>query len=301
MLKIDHAIVALSLTDKDSSTIKYADLMSKILNLKKIYFVHVAKSLEIPKDILEKHPDLMHPLDESLGVDMKRMVDENFTNKTDVEYDCLVEEGNRKEKILHLSVVKNVDLIILGTSRSMKGSLLSTQLAHKAPCSVLSVPYNTKANVTKIAVASDYSECAERAVELAVSCSSYSQIPIVNIHAYDVPIGYAKTGMSYEKFAEIMKNNSMVACEDFMKNIECADANITHKYILEHDSAKAVRDCVQEESADILMVGCRGRSAAAKLILGSVTEELLMTAQLPIFSVKKKGENMGFLKALLQI
>jgi hypothetical protein len=49
----------------------------------------------------------------------------------------------------------------------------------------------------------------------------------------------------------------------------------------------------------LIVIGAKGRSLAALVLLGSVTEKLIETTHVPILAVKKKGSGMGFLEALL--
>jgi nucleotide-binding universal stress UspA family protein len=48
----------------------------------------------------------------------------------------------------------------------------------------------------------------------------------------------------------------------------------------------------------LVAVGARGRTAAAALLLGSVTEQLIRSTEIPLIAVKKKGTGMGLLDAL---
>lgn len=60
------AMVALDLSQMDDDLIRYAAIISEILQLKCVLFIHVARSLALPKDLLEEYPDLLEPLDRSI-------------------------------------------------------------------------------------------------------------------------------------------------------------------------------------------------------------------------------------------
>jgi nucleotide-binding universal stress UspA family protein len=49
----------------------------------------------------------------------------------------------------------------------------------------------------------------------------------------------------------------------------------------------------------LIVIGAKGRSLSALVLLGSVTEKLIETTPAPVLAVKKKGAGMGFLEALL--
>ncbi|UCE62029.1 MAG: universal stress protein, partial [Phycisphaerales bacterium] len=50
-----------------------------------------------------------------------------------------------------------------------------------------------------------------------------------------------------------------------------------------------------------VVIGARGRTGAAGVLLGTVTEQLIRRSPSPVLAVKKKGECLGVLRALLAI
>lgn len=58
---------------------------------------------------------------------------------------------------------------------------------------------------------------------------------------------------------------------------------------------------LNEKNADMIILGSKGRSAAA-FLLGSVAEQLMIQdADIPLFIVKKSNENLSFINTLLKI
>jgi nucleotide-binding universal stress UspA family protein len=56
-------------------------------------------------------------------------------------------------------------------------------------------------------------------------------------------------------------------------------------------------DISEEQQVDLVAVGARGRTAAA-LLLGSITERLIRSTEIPLIAVKKKGTGLSLLAAL---
>ncbi|MGB3780245.1 MAG: universal stress protein, partial [Tunicatimonas sp.] len=92
-------LVALDLTEMDDSLICYAHMLSRVLPLERLFFVHVSQDLELPADLLKEYPGLLAPLDESIRADIQQKVNSYFSASS-LDIHCLVKEGNAIEKLL---------------------------------------------------------------------------------------------------------------------------------------------------------------------------------------------------------
>ncbi len=297
------ALVALDLTKMDEHLIRYASMLCKLLSLERLFFLHVAKDLELPEELLEKYPTLMAPLDESLQADIMKKVMKHFKNiKTDVE--CVVKDGPPIEKILKFAKVKAVDLILMGRKKSLEGSgLVSSHIARKCPSSLLLVPEISKPKIKKVLVAVDFSGHSAIALNHALALVNDAPKQVELMHSYTVPPGYTKIGKTYEEFDEIIKGHAQRECREFLKKhqfpkeIRCA-------YFSSGPESKeeAIHNHAVECGADMILVGSRGRTATSSILMGSLAEKLvLLESEIPVLIVKKKGENMGFIEAMLRI
>ena len=62
---------------------------------------------------------------------------------------------------------------------------------------------------------------------------------------------------------------------------------------------RVVGRVAERERADLIVMATRGRSRSAAILLGSVTEEVILQAQVPLLVVKHFGARLGVLQALL--
>lgn len=54
-----------------------------------------------------------------------------------------------------------------------------------------------------------------------------------------------------------------------------------------------------EREADLLVIGCHGRNALSIELLGSNAAEVVRHAAKPVLVVKRKNQNLGFLRELI--
>jgi nucleotide-binding universal stress UspA family protein len=125
---------------------------------------------------------------------------------------------------------------------------------------------------------------------------------LVPLHLYEVPHGYSKTGKTYEEFSEIMKEN---AKNDFRKFVSKHNHPELECEMILNDGKNAgnlILEFATKIEADMILLGSRGRTTSAAVLLGSTAEKLIhVNKYLPMLIFKKKGETMGFFDALFKL
>jgi len=263
----------------------------------------VVESLAIPEGILREYPDLLEPLDEHAGAKLARTIRQESGPDLDAQVECTVIGGNPLTEMLRMVKAKQVDLLVVGAGNGFNaGSGLSWRLARKAPCSVLAVPNGAPPRITRILVAIDFSEHAAEAMSTAIGLAVAAGLSdLLSLHLYRVPSGYARLGHTYEEFAEIMRRNAEEAHGRFMAQFDLQGLSVLPKFVLSDDPCDAIWKAIEDERADLAVVGARGRTAAAAVLMGSVTEGLLSRLRVPLLAVKNKGPGMTALDALLAL
>ena len=82
MEAIKRVLVALDLTEMDEVLMRYIARISNDIDLEKVYFFNVMKSMELPDKIIKKYPDLVAPMDESTKKDIQFTIDKEVDRKS---------------------------------------------------------------------------------------------------------------------------------------------------------------------------------------------------------------------------
>ncbi|MBN1225826.1 MAG: universal stress protein [Deltaproteobacteria bacterium] len=304
MYRFKRLLVGVSFAQQDGASIRYAAMISKLAKSEKIIFLHVASNMDIPEDLLKEYPDLFQPVDTYAREEMKTLVKKYFDGYKDTQIEYKVLEGSPLIEFLRAAKDEDVDLIVMRKRKEPTGSgSLFEKIARKAPCSVLFVPESSKAWYDNILVPTDFSENSRDAMHSAISIAlASSGIKTIHcLHVYKVPLGYYKTGKSYEEFAEIMKGHAEKYYQEFIEKIDLKGLTATPIFKLEKDEAKGIEDVIKEGKFSLLIIGAKGRKAGSGVLLGSVTEHLINTTTIPLLAIKKKGAGLGLLDALLKL
>lgn len=302
MYRYNKLLVALNLSNMDKTVIKYAEKISHMAKSEKIYYLHVTQNLNIPKEVLQEYPHLLHPLDDFALRKMQKTVKEGSGghHQTKTVYD--VAEGSPLVEILHQITSNDIDMLLVGRkTNATETRRIPIKLARKAPCSVFVVPEGTESSISKILVPVDFSEHSANALDIAVAFATARGISNIQcLHVYQLPLGYYKTGKTEEEFAEIMRRNAQESYQKFISGIDLKGILVTPEFVLHKNLIKAIRGVIEKEQIDMIVIGARGRNAGAGVLLGSVTEDLIFSTHVPLIAVKKKGTGITFLEALFK-
>lgn len=301
MNQLKRILICLDNSDTDDFILKFCMNIFQKLHCEDLYFLHVAKSLDIPKDLVKKYPDLIAPVDEAAKKNLAFQINKYFKPE---QYQIDVLEGDITSEILKYTKRKNVDLLVMGHKKGEGTSdVIQRKIAKLSNTSLLLIPEN-EFILPPIVVPVDFSECSAMAMELALLIAKINQVNIILHHVYHVPAGYHKTGKNFEEFARIMEQNAEKDYKKFIDKIDTTGVDVTAEYTLDDDdnNAEKITEFARKKKAGLIVIGSKGRTAMASLIIGSVAEKVIsLNKDIALLIVKGKKENMDFLDAISKL
>jgi nucleotide-binding universal stress UspA family protein len=141
----------------------------------------------------------------------------------------------------------------------------------------------------KILVATDGSKHALHAVKYAAKLarllrSASNAITLISVHD-DVGLNAAKTFVGSDKVADYLRELSEKELKPARSLLNAA--GVKHNMIIRTGHiAQEIVACANSGKYDLIVLGAKGRSAIADLLLGSVSQRVLATAKQPVILVK---------------
>ena len=232
------------------------------------------------------------------------MLPESVRGAAEVE----VHEGGGVAEILRSARDRELDLIVQGRRLPAHQASVGTafsRLARKAPCSVLIVPNYCRPHVSRLHVPVDLSEHSKMALEAAVEIARVraaegKETQILVHTVYCVGYGYRKLGLSFEQAMQKQAEVTEKALAKFLATVDTSGLQVESICTCSEDPALAVQELAAVRKMDMIIVGSRGLSRTAAVILGATAERILLQAPQPVMIVKQKGETIGLLNALLE-
>ncbi len=137
----------------------------------------------------------------------------------------------------------------------------------------------SRTGLGRIVVAYDGSESSVRAVQFALRALAGPTTEVWIVHASDVPKTVAEPRTEEEQGSEV------TAIEESLRAIQ-ARADPTgrrlHVWVREGPAATVILAAAAEARAELIVVGTRGLRGARRLVLGSVSNELVTRSGRPV-------------------
>jgi nucleotide-binding universal stress UspA family protein len=207
-----------------------------------------------------------------------------------------VRRGDLTDEVLRFALERRAELIVVGGSRQRHARRsLARRLAMKAPCSVWVAPRDAPAKLQKVLVPIDFSARAADALKVATVIAARAGIEECDaLHVY-----YNQADATYDEYDEIIRADAAGAFHIFVSRIDLSGVDVRPRFVEAAQVGPAIEGVAEEIGADLIVMGTRGRSRSAAVLLGSETDHMIRHSAAPVLAVKHFGARMRLVQALL--
>jgi nucleotide-binding universal stress UspA family protein len=293
---IQKVLVPVDFSDITEAVVKSAKFIGEKFK-PKFYLLHVISPLvyiSMPEtmvvDVIDA--ETIEEIEE-----IKRKNAENFLNNLAKEFEgfeveTVIDIGSPADVIVEKEELYDVDLTILGghekglVERILLGSTSEAVAKHsKRP--VLVIKGHALEKLQKVAIAYDFSEAADKMVEFALKFLKPFGSKVVLIHVeeeIDIPL-LKKLGLNIISQIREKKSEKLAQLKErFEQNgISCEVA-----YIEEREPAEGILEVINNDGFDMVMLADRGLSGLKRILMGSVSLEVLRKSHIPTFIYKMR-------------
>jgi nucleotide-binding universal stress UspA family protein len=279
--------VALSRTAADAGTIRYAATVSRLGSAQEVRFVHV-----LPNPTASGQSGAHAEVE----AELRAVVAAEFAAApASVSIDFAVLAGPLTDQLLTFVADSRSDLLMVGHGVGHSGRrALARRLVMKAPCSVWMIPEGAPDQVNRILVPIDFSEHAADTMRVAVSLARARGAPCIALHVY-----FNEAVATYEDYDHVLRGEEQQSYDKFIAPLDTQGVTVTPHFEEGANVAHVILRVAESQQADLIVMGTRGRSRSAAILLGSVTEQTIIETRVPLLAVKHFGARMGVLQALL--
>jgi nucleotide-binding universal stress UspA family protein len=288
MHRIQRLVVLLNRTETDFELMRFAEMIAEWGTLQSIGFVHVLPEAS-DRDATQGHESILTAVEH----DVSRHFGSKYTET--VKVSSAVLSGPMTDRILAHLAEQHADLVLLGepgTGHARRA--LARRLAMKATCSVLLIPEQSPIGIRKVLVPIDFSRHAEDTLRVGVSLARAAGAVCQPLHVY-----FNEAVVTYEEYDQVLRGHEKSAYDKFVQGIDCRGVDMRPLFEESANVPHAICRVAEREGSDVIVMGTRGRSRSASILLGSVTDETMQQTRVPLLAVKHFGAQMTVLEALL--
>ncbi len=145
----------------------------------------------------------------------------------------------------------------------------------------------------RILVPVDFSKCSINALKIAVQIAKKTDSEIILLHLIDLPsdeVGMFVEGVPTGPAALVLMNNARAKFtelfeQEFLKDVKVDD------YVDFNKPFEGIADYAKQKQVDLIVMGSHGISGATGFFVGSNTEKVVRTSEIPVLVIKKYVEN----------
>lgn len=137
----------------------------------------------------------------------------------------------------------------------------------------------------------DFSTCSERAFESAVELAKRLETTVQVFHIYEPHEVHPDPGFflyagNPRPLREIARDQAVRAMDEFAKAHADVDVGVNYS-VLEGHPVERILEESRSGEYEMIVMGTRGRTGLAHLLMGSVAERVVRGARIPVFTFKE--------------
>jgi nucleotide-binding universal stress UspA family protein len=193
-------------------------------------------------------------------------------------------------RLLSLSTGDEVDGIIVPEAA---GASLACRLVHQAACSIWWLPDGARPRLNRVLAPVDFSVRAADSLRVATGICSLSQGQCLALNVYldDAVLIAADRRRQFQR-------NITREYHAFMKPIDCLGVSVQPLFMEAGNVARAIATTAEEQDADLIVIGTRGRGRVGGFLRPSLAARLIRVSRVPVLVVKHFGAKLGLFASL---
>lgn len=294
MSDFETLLVGLSLGPDDEATLDHVAALAPKLGFRSVTLAHTVS-------------DDTDVSDAELRAEVEAAAT-SVADRTGLEARAVLSKGSVAPALLRMASKRGVDLLCVGRGvpRGKSASLGSStgELVRQAPCSVLVVPRGAPVQLDNAAVPVDFSERSEAVLRLAVRIAGGAG-NVLALHALGLPLGWHKRGVSMGEVIDERVARASGQWRQMQRRMGGDLRQVRLRIVVDDDPSLRrsghvadLADAIEEADAGLVLLGSRGRSVGASILIGSVAARLSNRVFRPLLVVKEPDETMDVLTAL---
>ncbi len=223
-------------------------------------------------------------------------LEESIGQMEEVTLHAAAETGTPFLELLRRVRDNSADLLVLGSNGSSdpsKGAgVLATKCVRKAAAKVLLVRENHAEPFKNVLACIDFSESSHRVIEQAIRVAQQDDASLRLLHVFAPPWKGAKyvpkpSPEDEQYLSEVLRDRMQQALKPFESEVQALQ--VETKVIENARESDGIIQFIGDSSADLVVVGTRGRTGMRAVLFGTVAERIVRESPCSVLAIKPDG------------
>ena len=139
-------------------------------------------------------------------------------------------------------------------------------------------------SIRRILVPTDFSAPSREATEYALQLAKDLGATVLLFHSIQMPVFHVAALGGYVAPPSVFEENAQLGLQLWIDDADYPDLQIERHYEFGHPVTQITR-FAEEHEIDLIVMGTHGRGMAAHMLLGSVAERVVRSAQCPVLTL----------------
>lgn len=286
MNKLKKIALFVDLSEMDQLLLDYIKKLDDFFDFQELYLVHFIQMEGMSKEIIDLLPYLEKPIDKLIEDEVRDTAD-NFFGRKNENIKIHIQPENDLESLLEWFDKQKFDLAILGLKAAHNGTgVFSKKIIRLVNCTTLFLPEASKPKFDKIVLPLDFSSYSDKVIKMSKELSQKAGSIVYPVHAIKIGIQYFPFIGNADKIKTSMTKSAKTNFKKYQEKFpfleDISILNDNKKQISEQ-----LYDFAQENKADLIIIGHKGKTDESDLLIGNVAEKLISNDKdFPILVVK---------------
>ncbi|MEM9327457.1 MAG: universal stress protein [Bacteroidota bacterium] len=153
----------------------------------------------------------------------------------------------------------------------------------------------------KILVPTDFSTCADNAVNVALEVAQKVKAEIQFVHCLPVPTDWISLGSDQDNFYPEVNKRIKETGEELKELCRKAQKRgvVATTYLGLNDGTKEISDYVEKTHVDLIVMGSKGARGWKEMVLGSNAQRIIRSSSAPVMIVKPATKHLNAVRMVI--
>lgn len=266
--------ILLDMSEMDSILLNYIKKLHEKYRFEKVELIHFIEIEEFPHEIYEMYPGLNEPIEKIITEEIHEQAGDCMPQCKEV-VQVHVHGGGKVDEFIEWLHNQDFDLVVMGKKSALHGAgIFSGKMARLLNINMLFITDIARGDIHKIMVPIDFSPYTTAALKVAKEAADSLEAKLIPVHIIKLGKRYFPIDRKPDELFRMLEKEAKKKYARLKEKLKISEDCL---FISEQEKhvSKTIYNQAVYQSADLMVIGYKGKTSDSELLIGSVAERLI--------------------------